>query len=145
MIRRYRESDRDAVVDLFLASTIPGQDFLPPEHWQSMVPKLRESILPNAETWLVEDAGAVIAFIVVHDRVVEGIFTHPEQEGRGHGSALVEHVVGLHPTVLVELYEANQKAVAFYLSRGFEIAERRDGEIPELPKVTLRPSRNHRR
>ena len=139
MIRCFEAADEDAVVRLFLASTIPGQDFLPEEHWLAMEPKLRTQILPHADTWLVEAEGEVVAFIVTVGNHIEGLFTDPDHQGRGHGKRLVEHVLERLDGVRVELYEANERAVGVYRARGFVDHERREGDLPGLPKLIMRP------
>jgi putative acetyltransferase len=59
MIRPYRPADEDAVIGVWLASTIPGQPFLPEASWRAMEPEIRE-ILGKARTWVVEDDGSIV-------------------------------------------------------------------------------------
>jgi putative acetyltransferase len=119
MIRRYRPTDEDELIRVWLASTIPGQDFLPEEFWRFEEPMVREQLLPIAETWVVEEDGELVAFVSLLGEVIGGLFTHPDHQGRGYGRALVEHVRAEHPIVRVEVFRDNARAVAFYEHRGF--------------------------
>ena len=138
MIRRFEPADEDDLIRVWLASTIPGQSFLPEEHWHSMEPVVRERLLPIAETWVVEEDGDLVAFMSLLDNLIGGLFTHPDHQGRGHGRALIEHARGRFDPVLVEVFEANEKAMGFYRSCGFVDHERRVDELSGLPQLILR-------
>ena len=118
-IRAYRPEDEDAVIDVFLAATVPGQDFLPAAFWRAEVPVLREQLLPQAETWVVVDDGEIVATASLLGELIGGLFTLPEHQGRGHGRALVEHVHALHDPVWVEVFRKNERAMGFYERCGF--------------------------
>jgi putative acetyltransferase len=119
MIRRYRPADEDDLIRVWLASTIPGQNFLSEEFWRSEEPVVREQLLPIAETWVVEEEGELVAFISLLEEVIGGLFTHPDHQRRGHGQALVKHVRERYPVVRVEVFRKNRKAIAFYEHCGF--------------------------
>lgn len=119
MIRRYRPTDEGDLIRVWLESTIPGQPFLPEEFWRSEEPVVREKLLLIAETWIVEEDGELVAFISLLDELIGGLFTHPDHQGRGHGTALVRHVRRRHPVVRVEVFRDNVEATAFYEHRGF--------------------------
>jgi GNAT superfamily N-acetyltransferase len=137
-IRAFEPADEDALIRVWLASTIPGQSFLPEEHWRSMEPEIREHLLPIAETWVVEVDGKIVAFMSLLDNLIGGLFTHPDHERRGHGRALVEHARERFDPVFVEVFEANERAIGFYRSCGFVDHERRVDEASELSQLILR-------
>ena len=138
MIRRLDPGEVDDLIRVWLASTIPGQAFLPEAHWRAMEGDVREQLLPIAETWVVEEDGELVAFISVIDDLIGGLFTHPDHQGHGHGRALVEHARQLYDPVSVEVFEANEKAIGFYRSCGFIDHERRVDEESGLPQLILR-------
>lgn len=138
MIRYLHPDDVDDLIRVWLASTIPGQSFLPEDHWREMEPTVRHELLPAADTWVMEKDGALVAFMSVIDDLIGGLFTHPDHQGRGHGRALVEHARRFHDPVFVEVFEANEKAIGFYRSCGFVDHDRRIEEGSGLPLLILR-------
>ena len=138
MIRAFEPADEDDLIRVWLTSTIPGQSFLPEEHWRAMEPEIREQLVPIAETWVVEEEGEIVAFMSLLDNMIGGLFTHPDQQGKGHGRVLVEHARGRFDPVLVEVAEANKKAIGFYRSCGFVDHERRVDEGSGLSLLILR-------
>ena len=138
MIRAFEPADEDDLIRVWLASTIPGQTFLPAEHWRSLEPMIREQMIPIAETWVVEEDGELVAFMSLLGNLIGGLFTHPDRQGKGHGRALIDHACGLFGTVLVEVFEANEQAIGFYRSRGFVDHERNIDEATTLPVLILR-------
>ena len=138
VIRRAVPADEDGVIRVFLASTIPGQDFLPEDFWRSEERTLREELLPIAETWVHEDDGEILAFASLLDDTIGGLFTHPDHQGRGHATALIDHVRARHDVVRVEVFRRNEAAMAFYAHRGF--VEERTGVDPDtgLEAVIMR-------
>jgi putative acetyltransferase len=138
MIRAFQPDDLEDVIRVWLASTIPGQSFLPAAHWRAMEPVVREELMPIADTWVVEDDGEVVAFMSLLDDLIGGLFTHPDHQGEGHGRALVEHARQRFAPVFVEVFEANENAMRFYRNRGFVDHERRVDEESGLPQLILR-------
>lgn len=125
------------MISVWLASTIPGQAFLPEAHWRAMEPEIRE-LMPVAETWVVEDQGEIVAFMSLLDNLIGGLFTLPEHQGKGYGRALVEHARDRFDPLLVEVFEANRNALRFYRRCGFVDHERRIDQTSGLPQLILR-------
>jgi putative acetyltransferase len=138
VIRALEPADVDELIRVWLASTIPGQSFLPEAHWRAMERDVREQLLPIADTWVVEEDGEVVAFMSIIDDLIGGLFTHPDRQGKGYGRALVEHARLLHDPVFVEVFEANEKALGFYRSCGFVDHELRTDDDSGLPILVLR-------
>lgn len=138
MIRPLEPTEVDELIGVWLASTIPGQSFLPEEHWRRMEPEIRDQLLPIAETWVIEENGEMVAFMSLLGNLIGGLFTHPDNQGKGHGRALVEHARGRVDPVLVEVFSANEKAMAFYRSCGFVDHQRLVDEVSGLPMLILR-------
>ena len=142
IIRPAGPADTDAVIEVYLAATIPGQDFLPESFWRGGVDEIRTELMPQAETWVVEDRGDVVAFVAVLGDLIGGLFTLPEHQGRGLGTALVEHVAARHDPLFVEVFEANNAAREFYEHRGFVEDERTIEATSGLPQLVMRMERD---
>jgi GNAT superfamily N-acetyltransferase len=138
VIRALKADDVDDVIQVWIASTIPGQSFLPEEHWRAMEPVIREELMPIAETWVVEDDGELVAFMSLLDDLIGGLFTHPDHQRHGHGRALIEHARERYDPVFVEVFEANEDAIRFYRRRGFVDCHRRVDEESGLPQLVMR-------
>ncbi len=82
MIRAFEPADEDDLIRVWLASTIPGQPFVPEEHWRAMEPEIREQLVPIAETWVVEEDGELVAFMSLLDNLIGGLFTTPTSKER---------------------------------------------------------------
>jgi putative acetyltransferase len=138
MIRAFEPDDADDVIRVWIASTIPGQSFLPEEYWRAMEPAIREDLMPIAETWVVEEDGELVAFMSLLDDLIGGLFTHPDHQGKGHGRALIEHARERYDPVFVEVFEANADAKRFYRRRGFVDYQRRVDKESGLPQLIMR-------
>jgi putative acetyltransferase len=145
MIRALEPADEDDMIRVWLASTIPGQSFLPEDYWRAMEPEIRDELMPIAETWVVEEQGELVAFISLLGDLIGGLFTHPDHQGKGHGRALIEFARERYDPVFVEVFEANESAIRFYRSCGFVDHERRVDEDSGLPQLILRLSGPNRR
>jgi putative acetyltransferase len=138
VIRPFLPDDEHDVIEVWLASTIPGQDFLPEAHWRAMEREIREDLLPVAETWVVSENGEIVAFMSVIGDIIGGLFTHPDHQGRGHGRSLVETARDRFDPVFVEVFEANERALRFYRGAGFVDHESAIDEGSGLPLLILR-------
>ena len=138
MIRPFEPADTDNVIRVWLASTIPGQSFLPEEHWRAMEGEVRNELMPIAETWVVEADGELVAFMSLLGNLIGALFTHPDHQGEGHGVGLIEFARERYDPVFVEVFEANEAAVRFYRQRGFVDHERRIDEGSGLSQLILR-------
>lgn len=142
MIRPFTPDDEDALIAVWLASTIPGQAFLPEAHWRAMEPEIRDELLPISQTWVVEENGALVAFMSLLGNMIGGLFTHPDHQGHGHGRALIEHAHERFDPLLVEVFVANREALGFYRTCGFVDHEQRIDESSGLLELILRMERN---
>ncbi len=138
VLRHFEPADEDELVRVWLASTIPGQDFLPEEYWRSQESLVREHFIPSADTWIVEQDGELVAFMSILEHTIGGLFTHPDHQGKGYGRALVEHSRTLHEIVRVEVFRANVRAMAFYESCGFVEESSKLDEATGLEAVIMR-------
>ncbi len=138
MIRSYDPSDEDALIQVWLSSTIPGQPFVSEERWRAMESDIRRELLPIADTWVVEADGSLVAFMALLGNLIGGLFTHPDHQGRGYGRALIDFAHGLHDPVFVEVFAANESALQFYRGRGFTSHDQRLDPATGLNQLILR-------
>lgn len=118
-IRRFTESDTDAVLDIWLSASIKAHDFIAPEFWRSRLGEMRRIYLPNAESYVLEKEGVLLGFCSLVENTLAALFVHPEAQGQGGGSALMHHAKAVCTQLELMVYEKNESSVAFYLKQGF--------------------------
>jgi GNAT superfamily N-acetyltransferase len=96
-----------------------------------------ERLLPESETWVVEEHGRILAFAALQDDVLGHLFVHPDAQGRGIGTALLGHTQRLRPEGFSLWTHQASEACGFYESRGLVAVERTDGAttMEKLPDV----------
>lgn len=123
MIRRYVLDDTDALIAIWEKANAFAHPFLPEAFVTQVAKDMRELYLPNAETWVLEDAGQAIGFIALVGNEIGGLFLHPSRHRKGFGRALVDHAVALKGSLQVEVFKENTSGRAFYEHYGFVSVE----------------------
>lgn len=125
IIRPYTPADEDAVLAVWLRSTVEGQDFLPREFWESKIDDVRTNYLPVAVTFVAEDGGRILGFISLLNCMIGGLFVDTLCQRQKIGTSLVEYARSYTGQPLeVEVYEQNDRAQNFYKKCGFTEQER---------------------
>ena len=119
MIRKYRPGDRDAVLGVWAAASTLAHPFLDEEFLEQERREIRNTHLPNAETWVWESEGRVVGFISLIGIEVGAIFVEPGLQRSGIGSALMDHARRLRGKLEVEVFSENEIGRAFYASPDF--------------------------
>ena len=121
MIRPYLNTDCDALLDIWLSASLQAHDFVPEAFWRDQLGAMREHYLPLAETRVLEQGGAPLAFASVHEGRLAALFVSPEQQGCGLGLQLLEAVMAERTRLELDVYQANRRATAFYRRAGFKV------------------------
>ena len=74
MIRSFRQSDMEPIMEIWLAGNLQAHSFIPESYWRSNWEAVRGQI-PEAEICVWEEDGAVLGFIGLTDGYVAGLFT----------------------------------------------------------------------
>ena len=120
MIRSFRQSDMELIMEIWLAGNLQAHSFIPESYWRSNWEAVRGQI-PEAEICVWEEDGAVLGFIGLTDGYVAGLFTAEGHRSRGIGRRLLEHCREKHDCLTLRVYVRNRRAVDFYLREGFSI------------------------
>ena len=137
MLRRATTDDADAIADV-LQSARAAQPWFPPLHSAEETRWfVGERLLPQHDTWVVEEEGRVVAFAALTDDHLGHLFVHPEAQSRGIGTALLEHTQRLLPHGFSLWTHQASEARAFYESRGLVAVEFTDGAttMEKIPDV----------
>lgn len=119
MIRKREEKDNDAMVNIWYQASSLAHPFLGADFVEKEKKNISDIYIPNTETWVFEDNGAVIGFISMLGSEIGGLFVLPNNHLKGIGTRLVNFVKGLHRELEVEVFEKNVIGRAFYEKYGF--------------------------
>lgn len=133
-IRKAKPEDHPALLDIWEQSVRASHDFLSEEDIQSLLPIIRDQVLPGLEVWvLCDEASAPIGFMGLDESKLEALFISPSSFRQGGGKVMLEHARGLKGQLQVDVNEQNPRAVAFYLSNGFVVAGRSPTDSQHQP------------
>ncbi|MGH1350530.1 MAG: GNAT family N-acetyltransferase [Methyloligellaceae bacterium] len=119
MIRKYNNTDIEAVVTSWYKASRLAHPFLSEEFLTKEESNLRNIYLSFAETWVQEIDGKVIGFISLIENEIGGLFLDPEYHGKGFGRGLTDKAVAEKGPLKVEVFKENKIGQHFYKSYGF--------------------------
>jgi GNAT superfamily N-acetyltransferase len=137
VLRRATAADADSIADVLTAARA-AQSWFPPLHSPDDTRRfVGERLLPENETWVVEEDGRVVAFAALQGDVLGHLFVHPDAQRGGIGTALLEHTQRLRPEGFSLWTHQASEACAFYDSRGLVAVAWTDGAttMEKLPDV----------
>ena len=114
MIREFKQSDMQPVLDIWLAASIKAHGFIEREFWESNVSAMRDIYLPSSEIHVSEDNGTVNGFIALNGDSVSALFVSPGSQGNGIGTGLLNKAKQLRSTLDLNVYKENLKSLEFY-------------------------------
>ena len=122
-IRKAAADDTQAILQIWLAASIQAHDFIPASFWQSQLINMRDTYLPLAENYVIEENNAVAGFasLLQPDSFLAALFIAPEQQGHGCGSALIDFLKQQRRELHLSVYAENSASVGFYQRHGFSI------------------------
>lgn len=122
MIRKFKETDTEELVDIWYEASVIAHSFIPAEMWEVHKDEVRKRYLPQSETWVAEENGSLCGFIAKQGNYIGGLFIAPAQQGRGIGTTLMGRVKMDQEILHVGVYKKNIDAQRFYLKNGFRYA-----------------------
>lgn len=132
--------DYDVLTAIWFASVKATHDFLSDEDIEFYRKKIPVEYMPNVELYAVRnDKDELCAFIGLSEDMVEMLFVHPDDMGKGYGSMLLKFAVEDKGIRKVDVNEQNLRAYEFYRKHGFSVAGRDavDGEGRPFPILHL--------
>nr|WP_272211862.1 GNAT family N-acetyltransferase [Marinicella sp. W31]MDC2877751.1 GNAT family N-acetyltransferase [Marinicella sp. W31] len=132
-IRPFETEDNARLTDIWYAASRLSHPFLPEDLLLRQRLEISEKYLPQTETWVAVGDHGPLGFIGLMDQFIGGLFVAPESQGAGIGGMLLRHAFDLKGKLALEVYAANQRAVAFYRRHGFCGVRRRETDDNGLP------------
>jgi N-acetylglutamate synthase-like GNAT family acetyltransferase len=127
MIRRCRDDDREAILDIVNAAAEAYRGVIPADRWQEPympAAELAEEIAAGVEFWSYEADGEMIGVMGIQPLedvdLIRHAYVRPGSQRGGVGGALLEHLLSsATKPVLVGTWEAAEWAIEFYSRHGF--------------------------
>lgn len=120
MIRKYKKSDTEEIVDVWYKSSSIAHPFLDSSFMEKEKTNIREIYLPNTKTWVFTSENSLDGFITMMDNEVAAIFVRPEKQGQGIGKNLMDLVSQIYDELEVEVFKDNKIGRSFYDNYGFK-------------------------
>lgn len=121
MIRRFKASDMENVLKIWLETSLKAHNFVEKEFWESKVAEMRDIYLPAAETYVYDEDGLIKGFCSLHKETLAAIFVSPSFQGKGIGKKLIAKAKKLYNNLNLTVYKENKKSIEFYKKCGFKI------------------------
>lgn len=122
MVRKMKEADLDAVMQIWLDTNRKAHDFIPAEYWSGNYEMVR-SLLPEAEVYVYQDDSTeeIVGFIGLVDTFVAGLFVKDDMQSKGIGKQLLDFAKDKKERLSLTVYRKNERAVRFYQRERFLI------------------------
>ena len=134
MILRPTPQDYDELLTVWEASVRSTHHFLAEKDIQFYKPLIREQYFLAVELYIIRNReGKIAAFMGLSDELIEMLFVHPDEQGKGYGKTLLEFAVNERGFRKVDVNEQNKQAFRFYRNRGFEVISRDETDAQGKP------------
>jgi N-acetylglutamate synthase-like GNAT family acetyltransferase len=134
LIRRSREADLVAMLEIVNAAAQAYRGVIPADRWRDpYMPRdeLEEEIADGVVFWVEEEEGRLLGIMGIQDKqevaLVRHAYVAPTAQKKGVGTRLLRHVQSLtHKPVLVGTWAAASWAIEFYRRNGFSAVSNAD-------------------
>ncbi|VTS12269.1 N-acetyltransferase GCN5 [Streptococcus pseudoporcinus] len=120
VIRELDSSEVDRVAEIWLKMNKITHDYIDSSFWDKNLAEVRSQFL-ESEIYVAVDKQNICGFIGLTGEFVAGLFVETHYQSKGIGKQLLNTAKHYHTHLDLHVYSANQKAIKFYLSQGFEI------------------------
>jgi putative acetyltransferase len=128
MIRAFESSDMSDVLNIWLEASIGAHGFVGKEFWESRVDDMRETYIPDSDTYVFLENGTVKGFFSLHADSLAAMFVSPDAQGKGIGQQLMNKAKSLRRKLNLSVYRENEKSIQFYRKCGFNSVKERVDE-----------------
>ncbi len=134
VVRLARIEEAEAVAEVWLASRHAAAPQIPPpahtddevRTWFSM------SVFRSGhEVWVIDEQGRISGLLVLGGSSIEQLYVHPQRQGQGLGSRLVELAKAKRSFLQLWTFQSNHRAHRFYQRHGFIPTQTSDGANEE--------------
>ncbi len=119
MIRDFKESDIEEVLDIWLTASIKAHYFINKGFWESKIDDMRYIYIPSSETYVYERDNQVLGFISLYEDTITALFVDPAEQGKGIGTELMNKCKTLRKNLNLTVFKNNIYSFIFYKKCGF--------------------------
>ena len=128
------EKDYHELSELWEASVRSTHHFLSAEDIQYYKPLVQNVYFPAEQLYIIKNKdNRISGFLGLSDDLIEMLFIHPDEQGKGYGKTLLEFAVNERGFRKVDVNEQNEQAFRFYRNRGFEVISRDETDAQGKP------------
>lgn len=128
MIRAFEPSDMNDVLNIWLEASIGAHGFVGREFWESRIDDMRETYIPDSDTYVFSENGTVKGFFSLHGDSLAAMFVSPDAQSKGIGQQLMNEAKSLRRKLNLTVYRENEKSTQFYWKCGFKLVKERVDE-----------------
>lgn len=121
MVRAFNLKDRDAIMEIWLHTNIQAHHFIPSSYWTENFEMVKDMLL-QADIYVYEEE-MIKGFIGIMNGYIAGLFVLEAEQSKGIGEQLLNVAQQKYPTLTLNVYEKNTRAIHFYEKHGFQIAD----------------------
>lgn len=114
-------------MNIWLEASIRAHRFVGMEFWELHVDDMRETYIPNSDTYVFSESGTIKGFFSLQADSLAAMFVAPDAQGKGIGQELMKKAKSLRMKLSLTVYRENEQGVRFYRKCGFKaVTERVD-------------------
>lgn len=137
MIRKMKNSDVIAVMQIWVSANCDAHPFIEKSYWESNLPFVAQSIT-QAEVYVAVEKDRIIGFVGLGENgYIEGIFVEKTMRSKGVGKQLLDFIKAKYDRLSLSVYCANTRAVSFYQREGFHIRAKQVDEPTHAAEYTM--------
>lgn len=137
MIREAKTEDIDRIMKIWLSENVKTHSFVPKSYWEEHFEMVKE-MLPQAELYVYEEQNKILGFIGLMDNYIAGIFVDSKIQSKGIGKQLLDYVKDKKESLILGVYQKNERAIKFYQRENFVIqSEDVDEDTGEYENIML--------
>ncbi|WP_108650391.1 GNAT family N-acetyltransferase [Dongshaea marina] len=137
MIRPFRQQDMDALLEVWLLSSLQACDFISASFWWLHQEEAQKRYLHCAEIWVAEEQQEVVGFMALVGDYLVALFVRPNEQGRGVGKQMLEKAKGLRSRLVLRIFADNDVAVRFCQHQGFMISRELIDETTQRSELLM--------
>lgn len=121
VLQKMSYEDTDHIVDIWYEASILAHNFISEEYWKTNKGLMKTQYIPMSDTYTATVDNNIVGFISLVDDYLAAIFVKPNNQGKGVGTALINHAKNIKDKLQLKVFVKNQKSVDFYIKSGFTI------------------------